>query len=340
VPPSSPLSPVIANFYMEDFEEMALGRASHKPLCWFCYVDDTFVIWPHGPDRLRDFLDHLNSVHQNIQFTMETEKDGNLPFLDIDIYHRPDGSLGHRVYCKPTHTNLYLNSNSHHHPSNKHAVLSTLVHRAKALCDRDSLRGELEFLRDTFRQIRRAINPPPRVVQSDEKSDSVAFLPYVGMIFNRISRMLARHNIKSVRLPPRKLSGFLQAVKDDLGLKTSGVYSIPCECGQVYIGQTGHSVDTRLKEHQRHIHLEHPDKSAVAEHSINLGHHIQLQNTTILSTKPRYMDRIIKEAIEIELHPNNMNREDGFCLSKSWKPLIDSLKDRRKHRQRDGGSGF
>jgi hypothetical protein len=54
----------------------------------------------------------------------------------------------------------------------------------------------------------------------------------------------------------------------------------------------------------------------VAEQSINLGHRIQLQNTTILSTKHRYMDRIIWEAIEIELHPNNMNREDGFCLSK------------------------
>jgi hypothetical protein len=85
------------------------------------------------------------------------------------------------------------------------------------------------------------------------------------MIFNCISRVLAWHNIKSVGVPPRKLSGFLRPVKDDLGLRTPGVYSIPCECGQVYIGQMGRSVDTRLKEHQRHIHLEHPDKSAMAE---------------------------------------------------------------------------
>jgi hypothetical protein len=118
-------------------------------------------------------------------------------------------------------------------------------------------------------------------------------------------------------LLPRKISNFLRSVKDDLGLKMLGVYSIPCECTQVCIGQTGRSIDTRLKERQRHVRLEHPDKSAMAEHSTNLGHAIQLHHPAILSTKPRYMDRIIREAIEIELHPNSMNREDGFCLSKT-----------------------
>jgi hypothetical protein len=36
-----------------------------------------------------------------------------------------------------------------------------------------------------------------------------------------------------------------------------------------------------------------------------------------MSTKSRYMDRLIKDAIEIELHLKNMNREDGLCLSRS-----------------------
>jgi hypothetical protein len=123
-----------------------------------------------------------------------------------------------------------------------------------------------------------------------------------------------------------KLSSLLHPVKNHLGLRTPGVYRIPCECGRVYIGQTGHSVDIRLKELQWHIRLEHLDKSAIAEHNIDQGHRIKFHNASILATKTRYMDRIVREAVEIELHPYNIHREGGFCLSKSWKPLIDSLK--------------
>jgi hypothetical protein len=67
----------------------------------------------------------------------------------------------------------------------------------------------------TDRQIRRALNPPPRVAEPDIKPDSVTFLLDVCSIFHRISRVLSRH-IKSVGLPPRKICNFLQSVKDDL----------------------------------------------------------------------------------------------------------------------------
>jgi hypothetical protein len=85
-------------------------------------------------------------------------------------------------------------------------------------------------------------------------------------------------------------------------------------------------VDIRLKEHQQHIKLQHADNLVVAEHSIVHGHRIQFHISSILATKTRYMDRIVREAIEIELHPYSTNREGGFCLSKSWKPLIGFLK--------------
>jgi hypothetical protein len=38
-------------------------EATRKFLCWFHYVADTFILWPHG-QKLKDFLDHLNSIHQ------------------------------------------------------------------------------------------------------------------------------------------------------------------------------------------------------------------------------------------------------------------------------------
>jgi hypothetical protein len=65
----------------------------------------------------------------------------------------------------------------------------------------------------------------------------------------------------------------------------------------------------------------------VAEHSRNLGHHIQFENTRILAKKSGHMEHIIRDLIEIELLPDNMNREEGFSLSKSLKPPFQTLKE-------------
>jgi hypothetical protein len=71
----SPLSPVIANFFMENFEKIATEQATHKPICWFRYVYHTFVIWPHGQAKPTEFLQRFSGLHNNIQFTMEKEED-------------------------------------------------------------------------------------------------------------------------------------------------------------------------------------------------------------------------------------------------------------------------
>jgi hypothetical protein len=83
---------------------------------------------------------------------METDSEGHLPFLGLDIYRRPDGSLGHKVYRKPTHTNLYLNTSTPSpiitHPINKRCYPPGYTQ--PELSDEDSLQAELVFLGDVF----------------------------------------------------------------------------------------------------------------------------------------------------------------------------------------------
>ena len=40
----SPISPLIANLFMEEFEAKALTSCPHPPSLWLMFVDDTFVI--------------------------------------------------------------------------------------------------------------------------------------------------------------------------------------------------------------------------------------------------------------------------------------------------------
>jgi hypothetical protein len=167
----SPLAPVMANIYMEFFEQQALNTAKKKPSIWYRYIDDTFVVWPRGEEELQIFFQHLNSLHSNIKFTIETGINNRLAFLDVLVKKKPDGLLGHSVYRKPTHTDLYLHAESAHHPTQKNGVLRTLVHRAKTICDTESIGEELQHLKKTFRNqfcLRMGTELVPETLYSNE----------------------------------------------------------------------------------------------------------------------------------------------------------------------------
>ena len=137
----SPLSPIVANIFMESFEQQALDTAPHPPSLWKRYVDDIFVI--QEEQHQEEFLQHINSLDPNIRFTAETTRaDGSMPFLDTLVTPQSDGSLATTVYRKPTHTNQYVQWDSHHAISNKYSIISSLLHRANNLCSSQQLLDE------------------------------------------------------------------------------------------------------------------------------------------------------------------------------------------------------
>ena len=124
----SPVSVTVANMVMENVEQRALSTFDYQPLFWKRYVDDTFTALPASViDR---FHKHLNSIEPSIQFTVEIEENGRLPFLDVLVIRNDDGTLCSSVYRKKSHTDQYLQYSSHRPSSHKQSVARTLFTRA------------------------------------------------------------------------------------------------------------------------------------------------------------------------------------------------------------------
>ena len=121
----SPMSPIVANLCLEVIEELALAQATPPPKKWYRYVDDVFsIIKKHA---LNSFHNLLNSIDADINFTIEHEQDGRLSFLDILVSPTNNGILITSVYRKPTHTDNYLEFNSHHDKQHKVSTAQTLL---------------------------------------------------------------------------------------------------------------------------------------------------------------------------------------------------------------------
>ena len=118
------------------------------PQVWYRSVDDTWVIQQQAHKQL--FLDHINSKDPSIKFTVEgNQENGAIPFLDTLVKPEADNSLSIKVYHKPTHTDQYLQQDSHYNLFAMYSVIGTLTHRAKTVCTiLGLLNEELQHLKE------------------------------------------------------------------------------------------------------------------------------------------------------------------------------------------------
>ena len=129
-----PLGPALANIFMCSFESKWLRDCPNdfKPVFYRRYVDDIFALFA-SPDHADKFKEYLSSKHPNINFSIEKEKDGCLPFLDVNIF-RENEKVATNVYRKKTFIGVYKNFKSFIPETYKIDLIKSLLFRCFSLC--------------------------------------------------------------------------------------------------------------------------------------------------------------------------------------------------------------
>ena len=340
----SPLSPIIANIYMEHFETRALETAPHPPTLWKRYVDDTFVILE--TTYKDEFFQHINGIEQKIQFTAEnTRADGSLPFLDTLVTVQEDGSLSTSIYRKPMHTNQYLQWDSHHSIANKYSVINSLIHRATNICsNQEQVKEELKYVERALTAckypswaIQRMMlkknntktnsnNNNNRTNRNNNNSRTSITVPYNKGLSEGFKNIGKKFGIQVHFKSGRTIKEELVAPKDkDHITKKSGViYRFKCEkleCDEEYIGETSRTFGERYREH-----LKAP--SPINDHNNISGHSTSLENFSIVGREENNLSRLIKESMYIRVNGPSLNKNIGkFYLPHLWDEVLNNSRE-------------
>ena len=263
-------------------------------------------------------------------------KERKLPFLNVCLQRKDDGSITTLVFRKATHTNQYLSFDSHYPVAHKAAVVRTLMCRASALSSNGVERVAeekkvMEALRDNGYPSgfvhRHSDNRAPRWREDDQRlpRTSLTLPPYVSGLSETVRRVLRPLDIKVVFRPLHTLRHQLVHPKDPVPMdqRTGVVYQIPCsDCPKVYIGQSGKSLKHQLVEDQQALRNGDVAASALAEHTWSTGQHVDPFKALVVDTQPFVTTRCLLESWHIQLHSDMLNRERG-TLPREHTALLD-----------------
>ncbi|VDP76241.1 unnamed protein product [Echinostoma caproni] len=139
----SPLGPVLAELFMAHLEEKGT-TILWRVILYKRYVDDTVVITEILEEPMI-IMDEVNRLHPNIHFTMESESNNKLNFLDITT-RREDGAQS--VYRKETWAGQYLHFENFMPLEYKRGLVRTLFDRTRLIRKEDRIEQELQNLRE------------------------------------------------------------------------------------------------------------------------------------------------------------------------------------------------
>ena len=109
---------------MGKFEQQAIDNALLiKPIIWWRFIDDIFMIWTHGEEHLKTFKfthEYFNSLHQT------------LPFPDVQVHLITNHGIQTDLHTKPTDKRQYVPNHT------KKAIQFSLFLLIRCICSTDT----------------------------------------------------------------------------------------------------------------------------------------------------------------------------------------------------------
>ena len=261
----SPLGPTLANIFMGHLEHIYFN-SNDMPIMYFRYVDDCFVVFNNISDCNRMF-NAFNNLHKAIKFTMETEVENKLPFLDVMI-ERSDNKLITSIYRKLTFKGQYINFQSFCSVKRKTNLIRTLCDRAAKICSPERLKTELEYISKILQEngypeklIRKVMEQRLNTEVKQKVMDPDLRVLYLKLPFVGEQSYLTETKLKKstkecyktiqTRLVWCSKPNFTPATKDHIQVinKSKVVYHYQCHCDNDYVGQTARRLMERVREH-------------------------------------------------------------------------------------------
>ena len=221
----------------------------------------------------------------------DNKEDGSIPFLDTIVKPEADGTLSITVYSKPTHTDQYLQWDSHHHLLAKFGVIHTLSHRASTgwskpellQQEKDHLRKALtkckypkwaldkveKRLNRSTRQVNDEGTTGAQPVTNEVKNKGHIVIPYTQGLCESIKKICGRYGIQTRFKGGRTIKNLLVSPKDkDPMVNQSGaIYWYQCSdlgYDEEYIGETSRTYGETYKEHLKTLspihHQQQPNR--------------------------------------------------------------------------------
>jgi hypothetical protein len=349
-PMGGPLSRLLADLIVENKIEKQIKKHPRwkKVWDWVRLIDDTLSAW-QSEEEFDEFFEYLNTLHPDIKWTCEKEKEGKLAIFDIQIIREGEAILT-TVFRKSSNSDRYIHYSSEQAWREKSSAIRTLRNRATLYCSNDELLAdELAYLSNVFVEngypgkiVHRILYEEERFKDSLEEKYGKAFKLDFAKSFYVPYHPRAR---RLYRILEEKFRFFMAykktATLGDLILKKGRnidkqhqkelVYKIPCsQCEVAYIGQTKKSIKTRNSQHKglcrphlkQKILKSSKKDNRLAFHAHQAGHKFDFNHTEIIAREPNSWRRLTLEGIEIKFASNLANLQLGYEIDEIRTPIL------------------